>query len=500
MLVSNLMKSLKIIGLLAVALLTACTKEYKTLNVNPNGVSQTVPERLLNPAVYAVVSHGPTRAHAITNDLMQVWVSLSETDEVHRYVIRPSVSTAMWNAWYLQRTNFLDMYRIADAMPTKAKAYMAIANIMDAHVTSLITDTYGDVPYFDANKAYTEKILTPKFDKQVDIYRDLFRKLEEANTLLSATITLSETQKGLDALYGGDMAKWRKFGNSLYLRLLLRVSAKADAIAAGLSPADKMMQIVANPTTYPIFVSNADNAALKFTGETQPLRSPFASWRDLDFSAFGSFAEFFINNLDEWGDPRLDLWATKYDNEYVGVPSGFAVGQRPAVRSIYKSDLKLSSKFGAIITYGEVQFILAELAIKGLATGSAATFYNNAVRASIDFWTPEPLTDVAFNNYIANPDLAWNSSDSFTQMMEKIHIQKYYALFFNDFQQWFEYRRTGHPILTKGLGVENDGIMPTRLYYPVIVQSLNKTNYNKAISEQGPDNLQTKVWWQPSTN
>jgi len=488
------MKNFKLL-IVFVLSLGSCTKAYKELNNNPNGVAVAVPERLLNPAVYSVAQFGPTRAHTITNDLMQVWVALSEIDELHRYVIRPSVSNSMWNAWYEQKTNFLDMYRIASQAPTKAVAYMAIANIMDAHVTSLLTDTYGDVPYFDANKGYTDNILTPKFDRQKDIYQDIFRKLEEANTLLTATITLNDTQKKLDALYGGDMAKWRKFGNSLYMRLLLRVSYRTDPIAGGLSPIDKLKQIVASPTTYPVFANNSESAVLYFTGETYPLRSPFASWRDIDFNSNGSLGEFFVNNLTEWGDPRIALWATKYDNEYLGVQSGFGTGQMPARRSVFPTALKLDSRFGAIITYSEVQFILTELAAKGIISDSAQTYYNNGIQSGIEYWGQTLPA-----GYLNSPEIIWDEGLGEDQKMEKIHLQKYYTLFFTDFQQWFEYRRTGHPVLTKGPGVRNDDIMPTRLFYPVIVQSLNRSNYNDAVSKQGPDNLKTLVWWQEKQN
>ncbi len=489
------MKNLKILAAVLVILLGSCTKAYKELNTNPNGVAVAVPERLLNPAVYSVAQFGPTRAHTINNDLMQVWVSVNEADELHRYVIRPAVSNTMWNTWYQQKTNFLDMYRIANEAPTKGVAYMAIANIMDAHVTSMLTDTYGDIPYFDANKGYTDNILTPKFDRQKDIYQDIFKKLEEANTLLTATITLSDMQKGLDALYAGDMTKWRKFGNALYMRLLLRVSYRTDLIAGGMSPIDKLKQIIATPATYPVFANNSESAVLNFTGETYPLRSPFASWRTIDFIGGGGLADFFVNNLTEWGDPRIALWSTKVDNEYAGIPSGYATGLIPAIKSVYPTALRLDSRFGAIITYSELQFILAELAAKGIIAGSAQTYYNNGIQSGIEYWGQTLPT-----GYLNSSEIIWDDTLNEDQKMEKIHLQKYYTLFFTDFQQWFEYRRTGHPVLTKGQGVRNDKVMPTRLYYPVIVQSLNRSNYNDAIAKQGPDDLKTLVWWQEKQN
>ena len=80
--------------------------------------------------------------------------------------------------------------------------------------------------------------------------------------------------------------------------------------------------------------------------------------------------------------------------------------------------------------------------------------------------------------------------------MEMIHVQKYYTLFWTDFQEWFEVRRTGHPNLPKGPGVLNNKIMPARLNYPVYVQSANPANYTAAVAGQGPDVISTQVWWQ----
>ncbi|WP_055562896.1 SusD/RagB family nutrient-binding outer membrane lipoprotein [Hymenobacter sp. AT01-02] len=80
--------------------------------------------------------------------------------------------------------------------------------------------------------------------------------------------------------------------------------------------------------------------------------------------------------------------------------------------------------------------------------------------------------------------------------LERIMLQKYYALFFTDYQQWFEYRRTGLPVLPRGQDLQNGGIMPTRFKYPLIVQTNNTTNYRAAVERMGSDDVNTKVWWE----
>jgi hypothetical protein len=146
------------------------------------------------------------------------------------------------------------------------------------------------------------------------------------------------------------------------------------------------------------------------------------------------------------------------------------------------------------MNYSEYQFILAEAAAKGWIAAPAEGYYKNGVLSGITLWSPTYA--VPIDAYLTAADLTWNEAASLDQKMEMIHLQKYYSLFGTDFQQWFEYRRTGHPILPKGAGLVNGGVMPARLQYPVYVQSSNPDNYQAAVAAQGPDAINTMVWWQ----
>ena len=442
-----------------------------------------LPETLFATALHTVVNRNLNRAMRLTNELMQVHVTTSDADEIHRYVIRPLESDYMWNNWYLQLTNFKDMYSGASVI--NSNNYMGIALIMDVWVSSLITDTYGDVPYSQANQGKDQGILQPKFDSQQSIYESLFKKLEEANTLLKTPSTIVDAEKSLEPLYNGDMLKWRKFGNSLYLRLLMRASNKTEVNTAA-----KITEIVdTKKAEYPIFTSNDDSAILKFQS-TPPLVSEFYNYRDIDFNTGSGLSEFFIDNLNNWEDPRLEKWATKYENSYQGIKSGYPVGQVPEIKSKYVLALKNEPLLGNIMNYAELQFILAEAAVRGFVDGSAQTYYENGVKAAITMWGYTVPAD-----YLTATTAKWVPSDNDYQKTEKIMLQKYYTLLFTDFQQWFEYRRTGFPILPKGEGLQNGGLMPSRLKYPVNVQSLNGANYKEAVANMGGDDLNVKVWW-----
>ncbi|WP_207431668.1 SusD/RagB family nutrient-binding outer membrane lipoprotein [Sabulibacter ruber] len=487
------MKSLKIVPLaLLVAcsfgVVSSCTEGFEEMNVNPNQSASALPENLLAPTITDLVNRNMDRAMRLTNELMQVHVTLVNSDEIHRYVIQPSEADYMWNNWFTQLTNIRDIYKGGEE--TGNKTFMGISLILDAWVTSLLTDTFGDVPYTEAIQGKSGQYM-PKFDKQEAIYTDLFRKLDSANVYLKANTDLTAGQAEKDPLFAGKAALWRKFGNSMYLRLLLRVSGKNDPIVGGKTAAEKIREMVQdNPGEFPIMAANEESAILKFTG-TVPYQSTFHNWRAYDFNGSSSLSQFFVNNLVQWNDPRLPLWATTYEGMYSGVPSGYPVTSVPEGQSRYQAALAREPKLGNILNYAEVQFILAEAAIRGFISGDAKTYYEKGVTSGLTLWgTTVPA------NYLNGPDVKWDDSYAFETKLEQIHLQKYYTLFFTDFQQWFEYRRTGHPILPKGPGLQNGGNMPARLNYPMYVQSLNQQNYQAAVADQGPDNINTKVWWQ----
>jgi hypothetical protein len=154
----------------------------------------------------------------------------------------------------------------------------------------------------------------------------------------------------------------------------------------------------------------------------------------------------------------------------------------------------------------EVDFILAEAAAKGWINGTGENYYVKGIADGINYWLPTKFTSVAdpeLNNYITSADIDWDNSlplntttPGTPSKMESIQLQKYYATFLVDYQQWFEYRRTGHPFLPKGSGLANGGKMPARLNYPLVSQSTNPTSYRNAIAAQGPDDINTLVWWQ----
>ncbi|MBS1566769.1 MAG: SusD/RagB family nutrient-binding outer membrane lipoprotein, partial [Bacteroidetes bacterium] len=286
---------------MAMPALYSCKKDFQSLNTDPIRILNTTSDKLLSPALVNGIWPGMSRNRSFNNELMQVTVSQSDGDNtVFRYAFKNSQSDYLWNALYPQLTAFKQVDSLARRPESTNTSYQGIGKIGKVWLFSMLTDTYGDIPYFHALEGDEGNVI-PAFDRQKDIYLDMFNQLETANTLLSKGTAIVVSS---DPLYKGDIAKWRKFANSLYLRLLMRVSGKAEVQQQVIA---KIKQIVDNPGDYPIFQSNADCARILWTGGTStsdPLTSPFViGVRAQDFRA-PAVCSFFLDYLVAWADPR----------------------------------------------------------------------------------------------------------------------------------------------------------------------------------------------------
>lgn len=459
----------------------SCTSDFEEINTDPNRIDRISPGTLLNPILYGVSAFNTARADAWTFQVMQVALPFpSASGGVHRYDISEAAGNSTWNTYYRWLINIKEMREAAVA--SSDPNYLAIALTLNAWVYSQLTDSFGDIPFEEASRA-EDGILRPKFNTQQEVYIAILADLERANQMFDNTRPMLF---GEEILFGNNVTRWRKFANSLHLRLLLRVSNKTE-----MNSFTKMASIINDPVTYPVFTSTAESAILNISGVT-PNISPWG--RAIDFRTFRSISDFFVENLNDLNDPRRMRFMTparELDGTtvigYKGVPSGFDSNESgfEFLPSNHNIALVQAPMISLILTYAEVEFIKAELAQKGHITSDAEVHYLAAVKAAMEQWNVEIPAE-----YFDNPTAAYDGT------FEKIMLQKYLGLYFNDYQQWFEYRRTGLPILPKNDGMLNNQQVPVRFRYPVDVQINNTDNYNEVVSRIGGDNINIKVWWE----
>lgn len=477
-----------------VAVLTfSCTGDFEEINTNPNNPSSTQPNLLLAGVERDVINGVLSETWGIGNVVVQHTAKNQFVNE-DRY---------LWGElntiWYTVYDNMRDVNHIVSlARESKQANYEGVGLILRSWMFSLATDAYGDIPYAEAIKG-KEGVYFPKYDTQEEIYKGILDELEQANAKLAGAINITG-----DIIYGGDVSKWRKLANSLRLRYLMRISDRMDVSAA-------MSAILSDPDGHPVFSGNDDHAVYSFT-QNAPDQFPLFS------SRIGSFNEFrasktLVDKLSALSDSRLyvfyrptpetEVTETTSDDEYVGIPNGMDDVSALTYNGGPEFQSRIGSLFyerantaeglavakGVIMSYPELQFILAEAREKGLITsGTAQEYYERGIAASFDYFGA-PVDA----GYFAQADVAYSGTTE--EKLEKIGIQKWISLYFHGLEAWFDWRRSGYPLLAPSVDNQNDDKIPVRFIYPIIEQSLNADNRAAAVSRQGADDLNSRVWW-----
>lgn len=472
----------KIVYLIAsVFFFMSCTENFEQVNTNPNLIDQISPGTLLNEIIYNMSSNNVRNYYDITAELMQVKLPYpSFYGGIHRYEILENTGNSQWNASYKWAKNIREMLAASEANPNDSN-YKAIGLTLRAWIYSNLTDSFGDIPFSEASKG-DEGGVKPKYDTQQEIYMTLLQDLEEANTLYNHA---NPMVYGKEILFNNNTQNWQRFTNSLRLRLLLRIS-NAYPEAFG-----EMVRLLNQEDKYPIITNFTQSVALKVTGIT-PNLSPWS--RALDFSTNQSASAFLIDHLNELQDPRITVYATEAKSlegqaiGYVGIPSAY-VGDNSQFRfsPSYMNNKQVVAPMSIpILMHSEVEFIKAELAQRGYYNPTnAEQYYQNGVKSAILFVTGKEV----------NPTYFDQAQAKYKASLEQIMLQKYIALYFTDFQQWSEYRRTGFPVLPQTTSMLNEGKMPNRLLYHSDQKVYNPDHYAEASQRIGGDKMNAKIWW-----
>lgn len=467
-----------IAGFLVVA--SSCTHDFDAINTNPNNPVTASADLFLPYGIQSAMDMyvGGSLGQDVGGLFSQQWARIQYTD-ADQYIVTNDVISNAWRDFYIEPlANYERILKISEE--TKNPNYKAVALIMRSWVFCLLTDLYGDIPYSDAIKGL-EGSLKPTYDMQKDVYAELVKTLKSANDMINLT-DKSLAISG-DIMFSGSMIRWKKFANSLSLRILNRMQSKIDVSA-------EINRILSDPTTYPVMASNADNIQLNYLAaapNNNPINENRKTRDDHRVSAT------LVNKLKSMGDARLAVYANIPDDggDYKGVPNGLSNSDANAL-GLSKTS-KVGSAFtaatapGVIMTYAELMLIKAELAHKGITSaGIAANNYKEGVTASFKQYNLTVSTAYLDANALKTGDAGY------TQIME----QKWIALYGQGLEAWTEFRRTGIPELKAPALNANNNMVPTRLAYPGSEESLNYTNFSEALTRQGGQNtMRLKLWF-----
>ncbi len=485
----------------------ACDEGFEELNENPNAATSLEPGPKLTATILRVSGdrYENWRANLIySSTMIQHIATTAGYWAGDKYTYNAQYSGAWFERTYNDQVKGIEDLRsqLSAEGNSYPKEMLSIVRILRVHIYSKVSDIYGDVPYSEAGKGFTDGIFRPKYDPQSEIYADMLNELEEATVALGS----GPSQFGsADIIFGGDQAKWKKWGNSLMLRLALRM-IKVDPAAA--------QEWATKAIAGGVMTSNEDIAYVVHT------EGPDGINRNGNGQAFSAdnnprLSETFVNFLQN--DPRLTVYGSLPDVEananidrfapenQRGLPNGLDGASLPTVTG--EDDLSsftepnrnyMTSESAPMFfqTYAEVEFMLAESAVRwGLAGGDAQAHYNAGVTAAmkyLELYSPQAtISDGAVSAYLAeNPFNATNA-------LEQINTQYWAATFLNDVESWANWRRTGFPQLTSVNypGNVTNGTIPRRLRYFEREQTSNAANYQEVIGRQGQDVLTTRMWW-----
>ena len=353
---------------------------------------------------------------------------------------------------------------------------LAIIEVLTVYAYSNLVETYGNVPY---SEALDIDNLLPAYDDGLTVYKDLIARLNAA--IGGMNVGVGSFNGSQDLMYSGDVAQWKKFANSLKLRMGITLSDVDEGLAR---------TTVESAFTSGVFTSNADNGSYMYSASApnnNPMNDNLVLSGRNDYVAAVTIIDI-MNGLE---DPRRPAYFTDVDGEYIGGEIG-EISAYPDFSHVADRVVDPAEP-GVLLSYVEVRFLLAEAAARGFSVGGdAATHYAAGITASFDYWNVDGVAD-----YLARPDVDYTTalaaSTSTPAWKQVIGVQAYLGLYNRTFASYLSIRRLDYPILDEPTGAESG--FPVRYLYPVVEQTLNPDNYNQASSEIGGDAAETQLFW-----
>jgi hypothetical protein len=499
--------------LAALIILPGCDKNFDELNTNRVDPTSLDPQFVMNKAIIETTyqDNFATLQMLCYNFpiVQQILTPFGSSLSGGNYnIFNPGNTSQVWVNFYrnVLKQN-LDVLNKTSGDTNRVNLHQQ-ARIWKAYAFMILTDTYGDIPYTEAGKGFTEQIIQPVYDRQEVIYKDILKELDEASNALDP----AKATSAADILYGGNIAKWKKLGNSLLLRAAMRLTKVEPDLAK-----EYALKAIAGG----LMESNSDNSVLRHT-------SLYNNWIAVHLTAREKanfyLAKPFVDYLKNNNDPRLKSIAVRHVGatsgaeqgaprttsdpaQQIGMPIGFddvSIKNTFAtygVSSLYdysQVNLKTLLKVDAPeyhVTYAQTQLLLAEAAVRGWITDDPQTLFHSGIRAHMEqmaeYDPSAAISPADIQTYLDAHPLGGATA------LEEINTQYWVAAFLNGPELFANFRRSGYPALEKNPypGSEITGNFIRRMPYPDSEIITNSANLNDAISAQGPNDLNTRIWW-----
>ena len=497
-----------LISMLSVFLLMSCEDGFDEMNTNPVLLTSIDPIFQLNRSVIWMAPgyNNLTYETTIVRQMITPFTGVGTGANLNQD--NRSATEDNWqNGFRNVIKNMVDAVETAKVNTDKPNLY-SVLRIWKAYAFMVLTDTYGDIPYSQAGKGFLDGTVFPVYDTQQSIYMDILNELSQA----SAALNEANDALDQDALYGGDIIRWKRLGNSLLLRAAMRLS-KVDPATA--------QQFVGTAVAGGLMESNLDNAVVRHNPD---FRNGVGTNVNGGQAPFYYLDEEFVNWMQDNNDPRLESIAVRYvgaaqegdqveenaDRTFdaqIGMPQGYdntsippAVEDR-GLASLYDFSQMDRTRLGNpeapsfLITYSQTNLLLAEAIVRTWASGDAGVEYSEGIRAhmnQLSLWPGDTEVDPAdIAAYIAAHPLTGGSE------IEEINAQYWMSSYLNSYESWANFRRSGFPDVAPnpypGSDLKTEEFI-RRLTYPDSELTVNSSNVGNANGGQ-PDILDTRVWW-----
>ncbi len=482
---------------LGAATITSCTNDWLDVNTTPNDplAENVSPNFILAGAQTSAYATQAVTMNRLGNVYMYNWGANVNSftggfSQEYSLTLTTNFYSGIWDGLFNRVSNFQE---IINSDFENYENHKAIAKIMKVYYYQYLVDIYGDVPYTEAFQR-TEN-LTPAYDDQKEVYFNLIAELDEALELLNGVTAETVSVGAEDVIYNGIMTNWVTFANTVKLKMLVRMSSKAETdgeLATFLQNQFQTLQdadFVTNDVTINPGYTQDTNRQNPFYGNFYAVNE--TQTQQYRFIRAADYAVNYMNGtLTGVADPRIEEIYAPLGGGVVGVLQGADDTNAPeTISAIGTGLLRGDDQDGIVMLASTSYFLQAEAVFRGYLSGDAESLFNAGVASSFEYYDLDPSTYQTISQGF--DEISWSGS---ANKIEAIMTQKWIATNgINAIESWIDYTRTGFPELPLPLTAQNTD-RPNKLLYPTSEQVANSAN---VPSQNQQSAFNEFIFWDP---